>query len=442
MNKKIIIPIVVAVLLIIIGILFFPFGKKEVSTITLDINPSIELNLSKDNEVLSVKAINDDAKEIINNVEGKTLSEAFTIITKNLYDKGYLEDREAIILIHSSGDITNNEIEKELRNSLEKEGVHTEIYFADNITKEDEELAKKYNITPAKANYINAITKEYENITPDQLIDKPIGELLETKGSGLSCEEGYSLEGGVCLKEKERINATTGDVCPDGYYEYNSKCYDETRILEGDKEVCNEGLTLENGVCTNTTTYKAEGVCENGEYRSDQDKCTDKVYIGDATEFCRDPGRTLYEHKCLATKPTINGGCLGSDKLLNGKCVNTIDDYYASEYKCPNGQMNSNADGSLLYPDNKCYEEKLVDPKEYKCNKDFTLKGKECVITTNEKPRKEQYCPDGYTTVDFGRCINLNKEVKKESGFVCNTENSRLRGDVCIIYDVKDAIKN
>ena len=56
MNKKIIIPIVVAVLLIIIGILFFPFGKKEVSTITLDINPSIELNLSKDNEVLSVKS--------------------------------------------------------------------------------------------------------------------------------------------------------------------------------------------------------------------------------------------------------------------------------------------------------------------------------------------------------------------------------------------------
>ena len=33
MNKNIIIPIVVAVLLIIIGILFFPFGKKEVSTI-------------------------------------------------------------------------------------------------------------------------------------------------------------------------------------------------------------------------------------------------------------------------------------------------------------------------------------------------------------------------------------------------------------------------
>ena len=130
--------------------------------------------------------------------------------------------------------------------------------------------------------------------------------------------------------------------------------------------------------------------------------------------------------------PRVNG------KLLNGKCVNTKNDYYASEWKCPNGQMNSNADGSLLYQDNKCYEKKLVEPISYKCNEDYVLKEKECYMTIITKLKKETSCPDGYELVD-NRCINYNKTANREKGFVCEKDNSRMKDNTCVIYEIVSA---
>ena len=52
MKKKIIIPVILLFIIIIVFISFNIFSNKIVSTITLDINPSIEINLDKNNKIV------------------------------------------------------------------------------------------------------------------------------------------------------------------------------------------------------------------------------------------------------------------------------------------------------------------------------------------------------------------------------------------------------
>ena len=438
MKKKVIIPIIVVVLVLIIVTICLIFNNKITSTITLDINPSIEINLNKNEEIINVIALNDEAKDIINdNLKGKNIKDTLNTIIDNLIKKGYASSGESVeVILYTDGNISNKQLEKELTKAFREKYINPDIITIDKITKDDKKIAKKYNISPAKASYIKTITKKNNNISFEDLANKSVKELKETKETGYYCPVGYNLEGHSCFKEKERIKASNGKVCPRNYMEYNGKCYEETAGIEGEKIVCEEEFELKDGKCIKSSNYKPVGECTNGEFISDEDICREQEYAGEGNEYCRDPGRTLYEHKCLATKPSINGGCLNGDMYYNGKCVNTRDDYYLSEWECPDGTYTLNDDNS-----GKCYKDKKTTRPTYTCDSGFVLENNFCVRTEIVKPKKEITCPNGYTKVDFDRCINMNNIKEFENGFVCNMENSRLQGNDCIIYDVIE-IKN
>ena len=76
MKKKWI--ILVACFVMILGVVgFILWDNRTVSVVSLDINPSIKINLNKDEKVKSIVALNKDAKEIIDkSIKGESLSEA------------------------------------------------------------------------------------------------------------------------------------------------------------------------------------------------------------------------------------------------------------------------------------------------------------------------------------------------------------------------------
>ncbi len=444
MNKKVIISLVAGILvltMVVVSVIIFNnINNKIVSTITLDINPSIEIDLNNQEKVVNIIALNNDAKEIINdNLKGKSIDEFLGNITDKLINKGYANEEELLeVILYTNGNISNRILEEKLTNTFKEKRIVSDIIIVDKITNDDEELAKKYNVSAAKVSYIKSIVKENEHVNLEDLTDKPVNELKEIKETKMYCDKGYTLDNKSCFKEKEIIDALKGSVCPDDYVEYNGACHKETRAIESEQFICREGFNLVENDCVNTETHKAEKKCNKGELRGD--KCLEKIVVGEASEFCRDPGRTLYNHKCLATKPSINGGCLNGDMLLNGKCVNTRNDYYMAEWKCPNGQIKSNADGSLLDNDTHCYSEKENSDFSYSCGDgDYILEGDECTITYKEPPRVEIKCKNGTIKVDDSRCIDLSDIKEKIEGYYCEGDNTRLEGNKCIIYDVVEA---
>ena len=438
--KKIIIPIVIFVLLAV-GVVSFIFLNRE-KTIMIDINPSFEIKVGFGNKVKKIIPVNDDARGLFDDskLNGKSLNSVLKDISKIIVDRGFAPDGETSILVYSEG-INSESIGKELKNYFRENEVEVEVIVIKKITTEDKKIAKEYGISPSKAAYINSIKKDNDKVEIADLINTSIEDLIFVEEKGLYCDEGYTLESHNCVKEIRREAAIASKVCPDGSFEYNGTCYEEGHSKVGTKDLCHDDFKLVDGECLMEDTIDAVPNCGQNEYDSGQDKCIELVYVEDGIEFCRDPNRFLYDHKCLATKPTINGGCLGSDALMSGMCVNLIDDYYLSEWKCSNGEVLSGSDGSLKYGDTKCYEKTYVDVEKRDCPTDYKLQGTKCYMKRTEKAQKERVCESGSTMVD-GRCINMNKTYEKIDGYDCLEDTARLEGNTCIIYEVVGAREN
>lgn len=80
---------------------------EEVSFVSIDINPSIELTLNRFDKVLNAKAYNKDGKQILSSVDikNKDYNEALKILVTNEMLNKYIEDNAYISFTVSSNDI-------------------------------------------------------------------------------------------------------------------------------------------------------------------------------------------------------------------------------------------------------------------------------------------------------------------------------------------------
>ena len=169
--------------------------------------------------------------------------------------------------------------------------------------------------------------------------------------------------------------------------------------------------------------------------------CVDESSITHPVIPCELPAsdpteRTSSGGKCYWHRaPVIEAGCPGKTQI-GGFCW----DDASNIYLCPNG-YNSNK----RTKDDYCYTVlKNVNPivTEYTCEEGYNLENNKCVKKETEDAFYERVCPSGYNKVDNDRCINMNKFKNKVDGYYCEEDNSRLRGNMCIIYDVIEAKHN
>ena len=160
------------------------FDKKIVSVLTIDVNPSIEINLNKDNVVVSVKALNDDSKKIVGdyNYEKETIEDVLSKLVTNLKENNYLNDDNNVILINvSTEDKKLSSMVEEVTNKVltEKE-IKSEIVIQSvEETDELKKIADENNITVSKAYYINEQIKDEEGLTFEDVKDVSISEIKE-----------------------------------------------------------------------------------------------------------------------------------------------------------------------------------------------------------------------------------------------------------------------
>lgn len=455
MKKKVIISSC-AVLVILIGlILFFSFGKNKnsiVSTITLDINPSVELNLDKENKIVNVKALNDDAKKIVSDkLVGKFLDDAITCIAEKVIEEDYINDTGATIVMHAEGKIKSTQVDEVLKREFSKKNIHAEVIVVNSITKEDKKLAEKYNVSPAKAAYINSLDAK-EN--KEELFSKSVAEIKEIKDTNQYCEKGYTLEHGICYKQVGEEEPSLGNVCPEGYGDIDGICYEETTIIETSNLVCRGEFVLEDGKCVDKEIKDKLPIYEctsgelgkKGDYYTigikDAEKmvCVDKSNAKKPTLRCLTINHIMINGECyVGPAPTINGGCPNGDTLSGGGCYSKDN---GDQWVCPNGGIYHVSQNAVpdLCPDTFKY----TDPKitGYKCEDGYTLENDKCIKITTQDAEFERTCKDGYTLVNNSKCINKNNTKPYKKGDVCSGENAKLINNKCIIYNIKEPIKN
>ena len=153
------------------------------AVISFDVNPSIELKVDNEEDVISVKGLNDDGKKVLEgmDLEDTDLEVAVNAIIGSMLKHGYINEMANSILLSVSGvegydtDALETKLANEV-NALLKNGA----VLSQNVSNADDKLVKladEYGITVGKAALIQEIVKNSKTHTFEQLAGLTINEL-------------------------------------------------------------------------------------------------------------------------------------------------------------------------------------------------------------------------------------------------------------------------
>lgn len=179
-----------AMLALIIGIGFgagaYRLQHKVVSTVSLDVNPSVELRVNRQERVLEALALNADAQEILGDMDlkGSDLNVAVNAVIGAMVRSGYITELSNSILISvdSEDDASAKALQEKL--TVEVSRLLNTQNFAGAVLSQtvepEEELkfrAEQYNITLGKASLIDQIVREEEQYSFEDMAELTIHQL-------------------------------------------------------------------------------------------------------------------------------------------------------------------------------------------------------------------------------------------------------------------------
>lgn len=188
-NLTRILAIAAAFIFVVAGILTFNLvnsNRSVYATVSLDVNPSIEIKVNKNEKVLDVIAMNDDAEIVIDSMDfkGSDLDVTVNAIVGSMLRHGYLNEIANSILVSVDG--SNNEDYSALRQKLSDEinailsaSAFNGAVLSQTLDVDDdlEKLAEDYGITLGKAQLIRAIIANNSQYTFEALVPLNINEL-------------------------------------------------------------------------------------------------------------------------------------------------------------------------------------------------------------------------------------------------------------------------
>ena len=183
--------------LVVCGGMFWQQTNAVASVVSLDVNPSIELKVNKNEKVLSCTPLNDDAKEVLSDMgsgadlKGVRLDVAVNAIVGGLVRNGYLSEISSAIMI--SVEDKNQErarkLQRELTDTVDgvlqsaeaKASVLTQTVTQDSGL---EKQARENNISTGKAALVNRILAMNEGLKFEELAGLSVEELKDLAEAG------------------------------------------------------------------------------------------------------------------------------------------------------------------------------------------------------------------------------------------------------------------
>lgn len=304
MKKKVIIisSVLLVFVLVVALIISLVFNKKKdlnteqekfdsdtVSILTIDINPSIEINLNKDNIVISVVALNDDAKIVVNNsnYEKENLENVLSMLVDSLKQNNYLSDEKNLILINVDSKDENllEMVKNKTNESLEKNKVNGEIVIQQvEETSELKELAEKNNITISKAYYIQEQIKNEEGLKVEDFKDTSITEIKDKVN-------GYKQEQEKKKQEEQKNNSQNNNSQSNNNSNNNSGRTGSNKKCEKVSVGLGNEDAAKKAVSAFGATYNPSGYCDVRSVSSVADEapngtCAYKVEFSHRNKSC------------------------------------------------------------------------------------------------------------------------------------------------------------
>lgn len=166
---------------------FFLREEPAHSVITMDVNPSLSLHVDAKERVVSVEALNPDAKEVLGSMEleNTSLEVAVNAIIGSMLQKGYLGDLQNSILVSvedkdaDHGALLQQKVSQAIADALEGGSLNAAILTQNIQTGDDDlaELAGQYRISLGKAALIQEVIRQAPELTFEALAPMSINEI-------------------------------------------------------------------------------------------------------------------------------------------------------------------------------------------------------------------------------------------------------------------------
>ena len=183
-----------AVLVLAVGIGggYHIYAERRVdSLVELDVNPSLEMKLNRDDKVLEARALNDDAQQILDGMDlkGTDWNVAVNALIGSLVKHGYIDELSNSVLITvenddpAKQDDLNRRLTEEISRLLSSRSVDGAI-LSQSLTADDtlRKLADDHHISTGKAALIQEVIALHPTLTFEELAARSINELNLLKG--------------------------------------------------------------------------------------------------------------------------------------------------------------------------------------------------------------------------------------------------------------------
>ena len=158
--------------------------EAEAGTVTMEINPGVEYVIARNDNVKSVRFLNDDAEGLLEEVElkGQSLKTAVFLTIAAYKTAGFMERNDTVLISFDkklNDDVKLKEsVSKVVKEALEKtKAVHTVVYAAATDNDETAAIAKKYGVSQGKAQLI-ADAKKNSSMSEEDIANLPLDELV------------------------------------------------------------------------------------------------------------------------------------------------------------------------------------------------------------------------------------------------------------------------
>jgi hypothetical protein len=268
----------------IVLVCFLPFfvfpNDKTYAYVTIDINPSIELEVDENYNVRNIRAMNDDANEIIGEVTdylNENLEIVIQMIMNTSEENGLINDEKNILvgISYINGEKTDErKILKEIENHFERNKPDWNL-AAFNVPKDIRDLANEeetsMNKIMAKQMIIDQEPKSIQILQNDYILDISEVEIIDTFFKSTDDDEETVEEEIVqeeLQEENEQENNQLNDV-KDEMDEVNNSDSRQESEIEEHEETHENKEEIHHEQSSQDDPHPSELKGENGEIHSD-----------------------------------------------------------------------------------------------------------------------------------------------------------------------------
>jgi hypothetical protein len=160
--------------------------QVPVATVALDVNPSIELTINKQEKILEARALNEEAEEILSAIEysKQPLQQVVRNLVGVMLQEGYLSQERNTVMVSVEGKRLEEAeglgelVKEQVRQKLSDEKIEGDIITQAFIPNQDSKIkAEELGISIGKMHMIERIMEQDEEATIEDLEGKPIRDL-------------------------------------------------------------------------------------------------------------------------------------------------------------------------------------------------------------------------------------------------------------------------